>query len=66
MEKTAMQELIELMEKPSIHPVRQEVKEKAIELLGKERQQILSALNAGYESTHFTEWADYYEETYKS
>ena len=49
MEKTSMQELIELMEKPSIYPVRQEVKEKAIELLEKEKNLFIEIYQDGFE-----------------
>ena len=69
--KTAIQELIELMEKPSIHPVRQEVKEKAIELLEKEKEQIKHAFEVGVYSgcdqpllERMPE--DYYNETFKN
>jgi len=33
--------------------------------LEREKQQIMSALNAGYESVHFSEWQNYYNETFK-
>ena len=79
-QQTAMQQLIELMNELSIFSVRQEVKDKAKELLELEKHQLMHAYIVGGKQTIYLTGTlpvpknevifdgseDYYNQTYKS
>lgn len=72
--KTAMQQLIEWIDTPNLYPDRISIKEKATELLEKEKRQIVEAYEQGHYKPDFSEIGvsiveegkKYYNQTYNN